>query len=930
MNHESRATSPADKNAPLRADVRYLGRLLGTVLQEQVGDNLYALEEDLRTLCKNARISAPAQQAQIVDSIRGQIREQPPAMLADLSKAFTLYFQLINTAEQNHRIRRKRHYECQGDVIKYALEYWVQWLKDQAVDDQTLQSVLDRLDVAPVLTAHPTHIMRQTLLQKHRRISRALFRREQPLTPYEQKALEADLKQEISLLWQTNPFHNRQITVMDEVDNLLNYFDESLWHTLPQVHQDLEQLLQEAGFAVQVPAMLSFGSWIGGDRDGHPGVTAALTAGVFQRQSRYALQRYSEALDTLVDHYSLSLRYQPLSEAMETLLEGERQLQPEQAARLQERFPQERYRQLLLLMQGRIQATADWLASENPGPRPETAYPSAEVFAAGLHCLHDSLQQHRAEAALRPLQHLLRQVELFGFQLLTLDLRQHAEVHARALHELLQQSGLQSDYLGLDEAARQGLLSQLLQDARPLWSPYQHYSPATQEVFDTLAAVRTALQHLGHKAVQQYIVSMCQQLSDLLGVMLLLKESGLAEIYQGQLYSPIQVVPLFETRDDLERAPAVMQALFEQPFYRPRSREGQACQEIMLGYSDSSKQAGILPATWYLYQAQQALTQVAQAAGIALRFFHGRGGTVSRGGGPTHHAILAQPPETLHGALRVTEQGEVLSWKYNFPELAHRNLSVLLTAVAEASLLPQNEPTEQAARHHEIMQTLSDQAYSHYAGLIHEHPGFLRYFEQSTPLNAISELNIGSRPARRKASQGINDLRAIPWVFSWMQSRCVLSAWYGVGMALAAHIDRHSEGLSELQRLYTDWSFFKVFIDNLQMTLSKADLQIAEAYADLVEPGLRDEIWPRIQQEYQQTVNSVLLISGQRELLDNSPTLKRSIALRNPYVDPLNYIQVEVLERLRAEGLEAEARAQLQDVLQLTIMGIAEGLRNTG
>ncbi|MBF2052398.1 MAG: phosphoenolpyruvate carboxylase [Candidatus Sericytochromatia bacterium] len=929
MNDGSMNAVPTDKNAPLRADVRYLGRLLGEVLQEQVGDNLYGLEEDLRTLCKNARISGQPQQAQIVQSIREQIAEQHPAMLLDLSKAFTLYFQLVNTAEQNHRIRRKRHYECQGDVIKYALEYWVQWLKDQAVNDQTLQAVLDQLDISPVLTAHPTHIMRQTLLQKHRRISRALFRREQTLTPYEQKQLEADLKQEITLLWQTNPFHNRQITVMDELENLLNYFDESLWHTLPQVHQDLEQLLQEAGFAVKVPAMLGFGSWIGGDRDGHPGVTAALTAQVFQRQSRYALQRYSEALDTLVDHYSMSLRYQPLSDAMETLLESERQLQPELAARLQERFPQERYRQQLLLMQSRIQATVDWLTQPAASSCPEHAYPSAEVFAAGLHCLHDSLRQHRAEPALRPLQHLLRQVEIFGFQLMTLDLRQHAEVHAQALHELLQQSGLQPDYLSLDESGRQALLSELLQDVRPLWSPYQQYSPATQEFFETLAVVRQALQRLGHKAVQQYIISMCQQLSDLLAVMLLLKESGLAELRNGQLYSPIQVVPLFETKADLERAPAVMQALFELPLYRPRSREGQICQEIMLGYSDSSKQAGILPATWHLYQAQQALTAVAQQHGVRLRFFHGRGGTVSRGGGPTHHAILAQPPETVHGALRVTEQGEVLSWKYNFPELAHRNLSVLLTAVAEASLRQHNEAPELAAQRSEIMQQLSATAYSHYASLVHEHPGFLRYFEQSTPLNAISELNIGSRPARRKATQGINDLRAIPWVFSWMQSRCVLSAWYGVGKALAAYTERHSEGLAQLQALYADWPFFKVFIDNLQMTLSKADLRIAEAYAEGVEPELRQSIWPAIRQEYQQTVTWVLLISGQQELLDNTPTLKRSIALRNPYVDPLNYIQVEVMARLRSEAAETGDQ-QLQDVLQLTIMGIAEGLRNTG
>lgn len=911
-----------DKNAPLRADVRYLGQLLGEVLREQVGDYLYELEEDVRTLCKNSRLTG---QPQIVDTIVQEISEQNPASLIDLAKAFGLYFQLVNIAEQNHRIRRKRYYEINGEVIKYSLEDLLARIQARKIGDAELQDLLNRIQIVPVLTAHPTHIMRQTTLQKHRRISRGLFDREQPNTPRERETLEKDFKHEISLLWQSSPFHSRRITVMDEVSNLFNYFDQSLWDTVPQVHQDFEDLLREAGYAVQVPAMIRFGSWIGGDRDGHPFVTAEITRETLRLHKRYALQHYIASLENLFDHYSVSLRYQPVTDEFQASLHADRQAFPLIARELLDHLPRELYRQKLKLMQHRLQRTLD--ALDAPVPAADT-YPAEQPFLSDVRLMLESLRVDRGEAILRPIQHLLRQIEIFGFCLAKLDIRQHADVHREAVAELMAHNGLVEDYAALDEAAKIDLLVCELQNPRPLISPFHALSEGTSELIATFAAVRESLETISPRAIEHWIISMCQQLSDILHVLLLAKETGLARFDGDQCHSRLMVVPLFETVADLEHAPKIMRELFALPLYRPCLAARGNLQEVMVGYSDSSKQAGILSSNWQLYQAQRELTALARDTGVHLRFFHGRGGTLSRGGGPTHHAILSQPADTVWGDIRLTEQGEVLAWKYSFPELAHRNLSVLLSAVIEVS--GAHSPECATREWAEVMGVLTRSSYEAYTALVHDHPDFLAFFEQATPLEAIGKLNIGSRPAKRQQTRSIEGLRAIPWVFSWMQSRCVLTAWYGVGSALEVFCQQRGDGLAMLQRMYREWPFFETFIDNLQMTLSKADMRIADSYAQLAEPRVRDSVWPLIQSEYARTREQVLAVTGQKEILDNKETLKRSIALRNPYVDPLNYIQVEVLRRLRQGQADEGDLALLREALELSIMGVSEGLRNTG
>ncbi len=879
-----------DKNAPLRADVKQLGHILGNTLIEQAGRELFELEEKIRQLCKHNRLTSGADIAEL----RKDIAELSPDTLIQLAKAFGLYFQLVNIAEQNHRIRRKRAYAMENTQIKYSLEHIVAQLKARQLDNQALQEMLDQLFIMPVLTAHPTHIMRQTLLQKHRRISRALFQQGLPLTPDEKAQLARNLRHEITLLWQSNPFHGKKITVMDEVDNLLRYFDESLWETLPRLHEDFDRQLKAAGFEVDLPVVMQFGSWVGGDRDGHPFVTPELTGATLQKQKHYVFKRYAEALYQLEDHYSTSTRIGNCSEALLESLEQDRQ------HFTFEGYPEEPYREKLYYMRQRFENEA-------------LAYASAEAFLADLELIEKSLRTHQHAHVLEPLQRLRWQARIFGFCLMPLDIRQDSALHLQAVADLLARSGVHEDYNSLSEDEKQALLLSLLKSPRPLYSPLFHKDLKTEttNILDTLLTVKAAHDTLSPRCVSRYIISMCQQPSDLLHVYLLLREVGLS----------LEVVPLFETVTDLQQAPEVMETLFQQPFYQEIIQRQQCVQEVMVGYSDSSKSGGILAATWHLYLGQRELSQRAEQHGIQIQFFHGRGGTVSRGGGPTRHAIQAQPENTVRGRIRLTEQGEVLSWKYNFADMAHRNLSVLLSAVLEASTPDKRSVNP---RWEALMNQMAESSYNAYRKQV-EDPNFIRYFQQATPLKEISELNIGSRPAKRKDTRGIQDLRAIPWVFSWMQSRCVFPAWFGVGQAFEVVNQR-----DEFRTMYREWPFFKSFIDNLHMTLSKADIHIAACYSELADGDCRKHIWPELEQEYKRTCQWVLEISESEHLLAHQDTLRRSIALRNPYVDPLNYIQVEVLRRLRSDTHPELKQTLLRQALNLSIIGISEGLRNTG
>lgn len=917
--------STTDPNAPLRSDIRKLGDILGKVLNDQVNQTFFELEEEIRELCKRARLE---NDVSIYSQIEQLIGLQSPETLVHLSKAFGIYFQLVNLAEQRHRIRRKQDYQSQEEVIKYSLEYICEKISQLNLSQETLAEKFKQVNIMPVMTAHPTHIMRQTLTNKHRRIIDILLRRDLSHSQREQEKLTLELEHEITLLWQSNPFPVQKVSVTDEAESLFLYFDNALWKIIPELYNDLSYLLAQARIKVPIPSLLRFGSWIGGDRDGHPFVTAKVTQSILRRQKEYVLLKYEQALKNLQDHLSLSLIYQGVSpELLESLL-ADQQHFPETYKTLCEIYPQELYRQKLGLILHKLNNTRLQNREKNNLFSQFQHYQHAEGLKQELEIIQSSLETHQGISVCQPIKDLIRQIDTYNFCLATLDIRQNATIQNQALAEIFKSNQIKVDYLALPENEKQQILLEELSNPRPLLSPFQALSEQTQELIETLDTIRETQQNMGPRAIENYIISTCEQVSDVLGLLLLLKETGMAELTGDKTICDLNIVPLFETVQDLKRAPAVMETLYQNPLYRSVLEHKNNTQEIMLGYSDSAKEAGILAATWQLYQTQQKLAKSAQAHQVHLRFFHGRGGTISRGGGPSHHAILAQPPETLLGDIRITEQGEVLSWKYLFPDMAHRNLSVLISSVLE-TLLESDQSTIHSVENPSLLENLAEMSYRHYRQLV-EHPHFIDFFKHATPLDAISHLNIGSRPSRRKETQGLEDLRAIPWVFAWMQSRCVMPAWYGVGSAFAPYLQT-PENLSELQSLYRGWPFFKVFIDNLQMTLSKADLGIAERYTHMVENAAwREQIWPLLEKEYLKTCQAVLQITGQTELLENAPVLKKSIALRNPYVDPLNQIQIESLKRLKTLSPSDPTYRPLQQALNLSIMGISEGLRNTG
>ncbi len=914
-----------DPNAPLRSDIRQLGDILGKVLNTQVNQTFFELEEEIRELCKRARLE---NDVRIYSQIEQLIGLQSPETLVHLSKAFGIYFQLVNLAEQRHRIRRKQDYQSQEEVIKYSLEYICEKIIQLDLSPEALSEKFKRVKIMPVMTAHPTHIMRQTLTNKHKRIIDILLKRDLSNSQREKEKLALDLEHEITLLWQSNPFPVKKVSVSDEAENLFLYFDNALWDIIPKLYNDLAYLLARAKLNIPLPNFLRFGSWIGGDRDGHPFVTAKVTQAILSQQKEYVLLKYEEALKNLQDHLSLSLIYQSISsELLESLVSDQHHF-PEAYQALCEIYPQELYRQKLGLILHKLNNTRLQNREKNRLFSRHQCYQHAEELKQELEIIHNSLESHQGISVCQPVKDLINQIETYDFCLATLDIRQNATIQNQALAEIFKNNQINQDYLALPEKEKQQILREELGNPRPLLSPFQALSEQTQELISTLATIRETQQNMGPKAIENYIISTCEQVSDVLGLLLLLKETGLAELTGEKTICYLNIIPLFETVQDLKRAPEVMETLYQNPLYRSVLTHKHNTQEIMLGYSDSAKEAGILAATWQLYQTQQKLAKSAQTHQVHLRFFHGRGGTISRGGGPSHHAILAQPPETLLGDIRITEQGEVLSWKYLFPEMAHRNLSVLISSVLE-TLLESEQPTTHPVENPSLLENLAEMSYRHYRQLV-EHPHFIDFFKHATPLDAISHLNIGSRPSRRKETQGLEDLRAIPWVFAWMQSRCVMPAWYGVGSALEPLLQT-PENLSEIEALYQGWPFFKVFIDNLQMTLSKADLGIAERYTHMVENAAwREQIWPLLEGEYLKTCKVVLQITGQSELLENTPVLKKSIALRNPYVDPLNQIQIESLKRLKTLSQSDSAYSSLQHALNLSIMGISEGLRNTG
>ncbi|THF65886.1 phosphoenolpyruvate carboxylase [Pseudothauera nasutitermitis] len=913
-------TTP-DKDAPLREDIRLLGRLLGDTVRDQQGEATFALIERIRqTSVRFRRDEDLDARRELEDTLDALAREQTIQVV----RAFSYFSHLANIAEDQHHIRRTRAHLLAGSTpregsLAHALDSATATLGERA--PEALAEFFAGAFVSPVLTAHPTEVQRRSILNCQTIIARLLDERDRiQLTPEEREASEEALRRAVLTLWQTRMLRRTRLSVIDEVNNGLSYFETTFLREVPRLYASLEDRLGSAA-AAELPAFLQVGSWIGGDRDGNPFVTAEVLERALSLQAAAALSFYLGELQALGSQLSLALGLVDASDALLALAERSADPSPHRS--------DEPYRRAIAGMHARLAATWNILLGNPPPSSPIISaepYHGPAELAEDLDVVHRSLLTNGSAALARGrLRHLRRALQVFGFHLAPIDLRQNADVHERVVAELLATAHPGIDYLALGEDARVELLLAELGTARPLTSPHLQYGEETEGELAIFRAARAAHLRFGPAVIQNCIISKTDNVSDLLELAVLLKEAGLLRPHEGAL--DVNIVPLLETIDDLRNGPGIMDRLFSLPAYRGLVAARGELQEVMLGYSDSNKDGGFLTSGWELYKAEIGLAETFARHGVRLRLFHGRGGSVGRGGGPSYQAILAQPGGAVQGQIRLTEQGEVIAAKYGNPEVGRRNLEVLVAATLEATLLTSDAPAPDPA-FLDTVQELSDAAFAAYRGLVYETEGFEDYFWQSTVISEIAELNIGSRPASRKKGTRIEDLRAIPWVFSWAQCRLMLPGWYGFGTAVRNWLAAHpQDGLERLRRMHREWSFFASLLSNMDMVLAKSDLAIASRYAELVrDVALRDTIFERIRAEHQATVEALLAISGQQELLDGNPLLKRSIRNRFPYLDPLNHVQVELLRRHR----EAHDDERIRLGLLISINGIAAGLRNSG
>ncbi|MGG3840815.1 phosphoenolpyruvate carboxylase [Paenibacillus thiaminolyticus] len=922
--------SKANSNNLLRRDVRFLGNILGEVLVHQGGNELLDIVEKIREISKSLRaVFLPElyeEFKQLINTLNPDIRHQ-------VIRAFAIYFQLVNIAEQNHRVRRKRDYErSAGETVQPgSIESVILELKERNCSEAELRQILDSISLELVMTAHPTEAMRRAILDIHKRIAEDMMLLDNPTLTYrEREQLRDKLLNEVITLWQTDELRDRKPTVLDEVRNGLYYINETLFDVLPEVYQELERCLDKY-YPTQswhVPTYLRFGSWIGGDRDGNPSVTAEVTWETLQMHRKLAIRKYEGRLKELFRSLSFSTGIVEVSDELLQSIAADRANVPLKRTEFWNN-EKEPYRIKLIYMFERLHNMMDESTRDT-----SARYRDPVEFVEDLRIIDRSLRHHYADYVADTLvAKLIRQVELFGFYMAALDIRQHSKEHESAMTEILANMKIVDNYGTLNEEEKIDLLHKLLQDPRPLVSSYIEYSESTRECLDVYRTIQRAQKEFGEKCITSYLISMAEAASDVLEVMLLAKEVGLfRQEANGNVHCTIQAVPLFETIDDLHEAPGIMKRLFDLPIYRSAVSAMNNVQEIMLGYSDSNKDGGVFTANWELRMALKELTAMAQDYNVKIKFFHGRGGALGRGGMPLNRSILAQPPHTIGGGIKITEQGEVLSSRYAMQGIAYRSLEQATSALIQAAMLARTAHTDlYESKWKELMENISQTSLQKYQDLIFRDPDFLTYFKESTPLPEVGELNIGSRPSKRKNSDRFEDLRAIPWVFAWTQSRYLLPAWYAAGTGLQSFYQGKEENLAVMRDMYRHYSFFQSMIDSLQMALAKADLVIAKEYSGMVkDDAVRERIFSLIEEEYKLTSDLILKITGQQEILDNVPVIQESIRLRNPYVDPLSYMQVGLVSELR-ELREAgnDNPILLREVL-LTINGIAAGLRNTG
>jgi phosphoenolpyruvate carboxylase len=912
--------SALEEDTRLRNDIRLLGRILGDTVRDQEGADVFELVERIRqtSIRFHRDNDRPARQELeiILDSMS-------TSQTVRIVRAFSYFSHLANIAEDQNNIRQMRARSSAGEAPRPGtLALTLAHARVAGFSAADLRRFFGGALVSPVLTAHPTEVRRKSTIDREMEIAALLDRRERiQLTPQEIEADDEQLRRAVQTLWQTNILRRTKLTVLDEVANGLSFYDYTFLHEVPRLHCALEDRLNEAGDGSRgdLASFLRMGSWIGGDRDGNPFVTAEVMRGTLRLQSSRVLRFYLEELHVLGSELSLAAHLTDVSKDLRALAERSPDTSPHRSG--------EPYRLAVSGIYARLTATALKLDVETTRqPVGEAApYLGMKEFKADLDILHRSLVSNNSAVIARGRLRLLRRaVDCFGFHLASLDIRQNSAVHERTVAELIDAATPGMSYLALSEDARIALLAGELRNARPLISSFVKYSDETVGELAVFRAAAEAHARFGADAIPQCIISMCKGVSDMLEVALLLKEVGLVDP-SGR--SAINIVPLFETIEDLQASAAVMDRMLSVHEYRKLVDSRGAVQEVMLGYSDSNKDGGFVTSGWELYRAEIGLIEVFERHHVRLRLFHGRGGSVGRGGGPSYDAIIAQPGGAVDGQIRITEQGEIISSKYSNAEVGRNNLEVLAAATLEASLLQpkHSAPSEEYLK---AMEQLSALAFKAYRGLVYETEGFADYFWASTVITEIATLNIGSRPASRKKTREIEDLRAIPWVFSWAQCRLMLPGWYGFGSAVENWIAGHPDkGMPFLKELYREWPFFRTLLSNMDMVLAKSSIAIASRYAELVpDANLRENIFGRIRSEWHASIEKLLEIMGQERLLQGNPLLERSIRNRFPYLDPLNHVQVELLKEHRAQNPDEGVLRGIQ----ITINGISAGLRNSG
>ncbi|AYJ32391.1 phosphoenolpyruvate carboxylase [Corynebacterium xerosis] len=912
----------------LRDDIRHLGRILGDVIREQEGDEVFNLVENARrTAFRLHRGEAE------VGELTALFRDIDPVEATPIIRAFTHFALLANLAEDLHEERLVEEGLDAGEAPRdSSLEATWAKLRDARVPGAEIGSMMESAEVVPVLTAHPTETRRRTVFDVQKHIGASMRARHEVInaprtarTEAKLEALDLEIRRRIMTLWQTALIRMNRPDIRDEVEVGLRYYQLSLLETVPKLNRDVAAMMRELG-GDDVPEnpVVRMGSWIGGDHDGNPYVTEDVVRYATDRAAGTILRHYVKQLHSLERELSFSDR---LTQVSVDLVELANRGQNDVPNRVDEP-----YRRAVHGIRGRVAATAisrlgasvvegDWSCHE-PYSSVEEMRADLDVVEASLRRSHDDLiADHR-------LADIQGATDVFGFHLYSLDLRQNSESHEDILTELFRLSGVAEDYRSLPERRRVEILTRELTSARPLVPRGVELSEVTARELGIMRAAADAVEAYGPEVVPHCIISMCSSVSDLLEPMILLKEVGLISVEDGAPSGTVDVIPLFETIEDLQAGASVLREAWDVPLYRRYVASRGDLQEVMLGYSDSNKDGGYFAANWALYDAETAIAAVAREEGVRLRLFHGRGGTVGRGGGPSYEAILAQPKGAVQGSVRITEQGEIISAKYGHPVTARRNLEALVAATIESTLLDLEDLDDQG-RAYDVMSEISELSRDAYAALMHDDPGFIEFFETSTPVGEIGSLNIGSRPSSRKQTTSISDLRAIPWVLAWSQQRSMVPGWFGVGTALNEWVGEDPDGsrLAELRELNESWPFFDSVLSNMAQVMSKSDLHLAKLYADLVsDREVADRIFSRIREEYELTLEMFLKVTGYSTLLEDNPLLARSVDMRFPYLMPLNAIQLEMLRRYRA----GDSRDKVRRGIQLTMNGLATALRNSG